>query len=178
LTSAIEVANAFIEDGVILNEQFEDTEQIFEANVEIPNYPGIEQFAFPDIQVPIVVLVDETSASASELLAGAMQDRGVAIVIGEVTFGKGTVQTWQPLVNGGGVRITIARWLTPNGNWIHEQGVTPDIIVVWNPQTVEDLDLDNDVQVQEALEYLEDPEGYVPPPVPTAEPTAEPTAQP
>ncbi len=143
LTSAIEIASAFIKDGVILIEDFGDgQEQIFNAN---GSYIGVS--------VPLVVLVDENSASASELVAGALQDRGRATILGETTFGKGTVQTWQSLVNGGGVRLTIARWLTPNRNWIHEEGVTPDIVVEWSPDTLEYAS-ENDIQLDAAVEFL------------------------
>lgn len=143
LSSAIDVTSAFIEDGVILYEAFGDgTEEVFEANGNYAN-----------IQVPIVLLVDETSASASELLAGALKDTGTAVLIGEVTFGKGTVQTVQGLSNDGALRLTVARWLTPNRNWIHEQGVTPDIIVEWDPQSIEELEA-GDPQLDAAIEYL------------------------
>lgn len=141
LSTSIDVASAFIEDGVILIQKFGDgREQIFNANGK---YSGL--------RVPLVVLVDETSASASELVAGAFQDRGVAMIIGEKTLGKGTVQTWSALVNGGGVRLTIARWLTPNGTWIHEQGVIPDIVVEWSPTGVDDVE---DPQLAEAVTYI------------------------
>jgi len=141
LSSAIEIASAFIKDGTILVEDFGDgNEQVFTAN---GSYIGTS--------VPMVVLVDNNSASASELVAGALQDRGRATIMGETTFGKGTVQTWQSLVNGGGVRLTIARWLTPDRNWIHEQGITPDVVVEW---PVEGRDEQNDPQLNAAVDYL------------------------
>lgn len=143
LNSAIDVASAFIEEGTIVTEAFSDDDEIvFDAT---GNYA--------DVRVPIVVLVNEGSASASELVAGAMQDAGVATIIGETTFGKGTVQTWHELVNGGGVRLTIARWLTPSGRWIHENGVEPDITVEWTPVSYDD---DQDLQLSAALEFLQD----------------------
>jgi carboxyl-terminal processing protease len=143
LASAIEVGSAFIEDGVLLRQVSRDkSEEVTRTNGD---HAGIA--------VPIVVLVDETSASASEVISGAMQDYGVATLIGETTFGKGTVQNIPQLSNGGGLRITIKRWLTPNGAWIHQQGITPDIIVEWNPESVEDLV--DDMQLQEAINYLE-----------------------
>ncbi len=142
LTAAVDLSSLFIEDGVILYEAFGDgREEVFEATGE---YGGIG--------IPVVILVDETSASASELVAGAVKDTGTATVIGETTFGKGTVQTIQPLPNGGALRLTVARWLTPQRNWIHEQGVTPDVIIEWDPETEEDLE--NDVQLQGAIDYL------------------------
>lgn len=143
LSSAIDVASAFLADGTILIEDFgSGEERVFEATG-----------SYVDIETPLIILVDEASASASELVSGAWQDRGRAIIIGEVTLGKGTVQTWQPLVNGGGVRLTIARWLTPNRNWIHEHGVTPDIIVEWDPENLSELGTENDLQLNAALEF-------------------------
>lgn len=142
LSSAIDIASAFIQDGTIVVEDFGDGRtQTFEAN---GSYAGIN--------VPIVLLVNEASASASELVAGALQDVGAATIIGETTLGKGTVQTWHELVNGGGVRLTIARWLTPSGRWIHEQGVTPDILVEWTPVSFDET---VDPQLDAAVDYLE-----------------------
>lgn len=141
LSTAIDIASAFIKDGVILKEDFGDgQEQVYNAN---GSYIGVS--------VPLVVLIDEDSASASELVAGALQDRKRATLIGEKTFGKGTVQTWRELVNGGGVRLTIARWLTPDGHWIHGQGITPDITIEWTPESFNDP---NDPQLRAALDHL------------------------
>jgi carboxyl-terminal processing protease len=154
LSAAVEVASAFIEDGTILTEEFRDDEEdrVFTAD---GTYAGVK--------VPIIVLVNGGSASASELVAGAMQDRGAATIVGEQTFGKGTVQTWLPLSNGGGLRLTIARWLTPSGSWIHENGVTPDYVVPWviDPEMLYEEDL-IDPQMQAALDLFQ---GIVPPPV-------------
>lgn len=151
LDSAIDMTSAFIDEGgVILREEFKGgQEDTLRAN---GNFIGFE--------FPVVILVDETSASASELMAGAVQDTDTATVIGETTFGKGTVQIWQGLSNGGGVRVTIARWLTPNGNWIHEQGIVPDVEVEWDPEGGYFLDLEDpeslagDPQLQAAVNYL------------------------
>ena len=82
-----------------------------------------------------------------------MQDYGVATILGEITFGKGTVQNIPLLSNGGGLRITVRRWLTPNGHWIHKQGITPNIVVEWNPETEEEEA--DDEQLQAAITYLE-----------------------
>lgn len=142
LTSATEVTSAFIEEGVILYELFGDgTERNFPAD---GSYYGLE--------VPVVLLVDQTSASASELLAGALQDNGLATVVGDVTFGKGTVQVINQLSNGGGLRLTIAEWLTPNRNSIEGVGIQPDIVV---PITEDfDFERDGDIQLQAALDFL------------------------
>ena len=76
---------------------------------------------------PITVLVDSGSASASEILAGAMQDNGRGKIIGTTTFGKGTVQNVNDLGDDSELKLTIGKWLTPNGTWIHKKGLTPDI---------------------------------------------------
>ncbi len=83
-----------------------------------------------DTSVKVVVLVDGGSASASEIFAGAMQDRGRAQLVGQKTFGKGTMQEWAQLSDGmGGFRLTIAKWLTPDGHWVHQKGIEPDVVV-------------------------------------------------
>ena len=142
LDAALDVADQFLPGGTILIERFGDgRERIFEATSN-----GLAT------QIPLVVLIDEGSASASEVLAGAIRDQGRGILIGETTFGKGTVQSWQPLSNGGGVRITIARWLTPNDTWIDQTGLEPDITVsLPEVETFEDF---VDTQLETAIDYL------------------------
>ncbi len=161
LSSAIDVSSLFIEDGTIVTEDFGGDREpiVYEATG-----------TYADIRVPIVVLTNELTASASEIVSGALQDLDLATIIGETTLGKGTVQTWAPLVNNGGVRLTIARWLTPANRWIHEQGVTPDIIIEWTPTQYNDP---NDPQLAAALAYLrgETVEPYF---EPTEETAAEP----
>ncbi|NWF67628.1 MAG: S41 family peptidase [Chloroflexi bacterium] len=153
LSSAIDVGSMFVPAGeVLLTEDFgRRGQQVFEADAE----------DYYELDIPIVVLVDETSASASELVSGAWQDYGVVTLIGETTLGKGTVQTWQELSNGGGVRLTIARWLRPSGEWIHGVGVTPDIVVEWSPENYDDMrNPETDPQLSTALSYLEDPSQF------------------
>ena len=83
-----------------------------------------------DPSIKLVVLVDKGSASAAEIVAAALQENGRAQLVGETTFGKGTVQEWQLLSQDtGGFRLTIAKWLTPEKNWIHGKGITPDVAV-------------------------------------------------
>lgn len=132
-----------MKDGVVLYEQFGDgTETTFEAD---GTYLGIG--------VPIVVLVDERSASASELVARAWMDTDVATVIGAQTFGKGVVQSQRDLVNGGGLRLTVARWLSPNRETIHGAGVTPDVVVEWDEEARRE-NPDDDPQLAAALEWF------------------------
>jgi carboxyl-terminal processing protease len=141
LNSAIDVASLFLKSGTVLVEDFGNgNKQTYTTNGKYLGY-----------DVPLTILVDENSASASELVSGAMQDSGRATLVGVKTFGKGTVQTWQQLVNGGGIRLTIARWLTPNGHWIHGNGITPDVVVEW-PQN--NRDPNNDPQLKAAIESL------------------------
>jgi len=103
------------------------------------------------LDIPLVVLVDGGTASASEIVAGALQDHGRAVLIGEQTFGKGTVQIGYDLSDGAELRITIAHWFTPNGRAIEKEGLTPDIVV---EMTQEDKDAGRDPQLERAIEYL------------------------
>jgi carboxyl-terminal processing protease len=142
LDSAVNVADEFLPAGPILIERFGDgRERLFEATDD-----GLAE------EIPLVVLVDEGSASASEVLAGALRDRDRAVIIGVTSFGKGTVQTWASLSNGGGVRITVARWLTPEGAWVHDQGLTPDYVIHAPDEPVEEIA--QDPQVRAAIDYL------------------------
>jgi carboxyl-terminal processing protease len=99
----------------------------------------------------IVVLVDEGSASASEIVAGALQEHNVATLIGEKTFGKGSVQELIDVTEDTSLKITVARWLTPNGNSLSETGLTPDYRV---PLTIEDIEAGTDPQFDAAIEFL------------------------
>lgn len=141
LDEAVEVADLFLDDGVIAVERFSDGgEQTFEAR---PGDMGED--------VPLIVLVDRGSASAAEIVAGALQDRERAILIGETTFGKGSVQRSFTLSDGSELRVTVALWFTPNDQAIHGQGLTPDIEVLWPEEGVEP---GADPQLERAVEYL------------------------
>jgi carboxyl-terminal processing protease len=142
LETAINVADQFLDQGTVLVERFGNGyEDVFESSER-----GLAE------DVPLVVLIDEGSASASEVLAGAIRDRERGILIGQTSFGKGTVQTWQPLSNGGGLRLTIARWLTPNKTWIHGQGLAPDYFIPL-PETSDQAE-SQDTQLEAAVSYL------------------------
>lgn len=142
LGTAVDVADQFLSPGTILIEEFGNgQERIYEATRS-----GLAE------NIPLVVLIDEGSASASEVLAGAIRDRERGTLIGVTSFGKGTVQTWQTLSNGGGLRLTIARWLTPNRTWVHKTGLTPDFVV--ELPDVENQEDFVDTQLETAVNYL------------------------
>lgn len=143
LDTVVDIADQFLSGGVALVERFGDGE---ERPFEISD-DGLAQ------DVPLVVLIDEGSASASEVLAGAIQDRDRGVLIGQISFGKGTVQTWHTLSNNGGVRVTIAEWLTPNKNSIDQIGLTPDYYIPL-PDVENGVEFE-DTQLQAAIDYLQ-----------------------
>jgi carboxyl-terminal processing protease len=101
--------------------------------------------------VPLIVLINKGSASASEIVAGAIQDSKRGIIIGEQSFGKGTVQEVENLIDGSSLRVTVAKWYTPNNNNISEVGIKPDVTV---ERTAEDIQANKDPQLDAALDYL------------------------
>jgi carboxyl-terminal processing protease len=129
---------------VVLYEQYGDgTRDTYEA---VPG--GLAT----DPNSPMLVLINEGSASASEIVAGALQDSGRAKLVGMLSYGKGSVQNWITLSgDNGAVRITIAKWLTPNGKTIHKIGLTPDYEV---DMTIEDRQADRDPQLDKAIQAL------------------------
>jgi carboxyl-terminal processing protease len=142
LVTAIEVVSQFVGDGVVMYEEYgSGQKETYEA---IPGGLATE--------IPLVVLVNEGTASASEITAGAIQDYDRGTLVGMQTFGKGSVQNWVPLEGkNGAVRVTVARWLTPNERQIHQVGLEPDIIV---EMTEEDITNDRDPQLDKAIELL------------------------
>ena len=99
------------------------------------------------LNLPVVVLVNKGSASASEIVAGAIQDYKRGKLVGTQSFGKGTIQESQDLPGGTGVHITTAKWLTPNGNWVHDSGLTPDIKVEAGDDPAKDLQLEKALEL-------------------------------
>ncbi|MEI6511074.1 MAG: S41 family peptidase [Candidatus Uhrbacteria bacterium] len=143
LTAAIDVASAWTGYQTVVIEKQQDDAQSF-PGVSAPRLEGI----------PTVVLVDGGSASASEIVAGALQDYGLATMVGTQTFGKGSVQDFRDLPDGSSVKITIAAWYTPKGRTINETGLTPDVVVEY---TKEDAHAKRDPQKEKALEILRTP---------------------
>lgn len=142
LNTAIEVSSEFIDEGVIMYEQYGDGRR--------DEYKALGNGQATDI--PIVVLINEGSASASEILAGALQDYERATLVGEQSYGKGSVQVHQPLSNNqGAARVTIAKWLTPKERAIDHVGLAPDIFVEMTPENFES---DQDPQLDVAVETL------------------------
>jgi carboxyl-terminal processing protease len=103
------------------------------------------------IDLKMAVLINQGSASASEILAGALRDHKIATLIGEQSFGKGSVQELVEVGGGASLKITVAKWLTPAGTSISEKGLTPDIVV---ERTVEDIQANKDPQLDRAAEFL------------------------
>jgi len=145
LSTAIEVVSEFIPKGVVMYEEYGDgTRDAYSA-----------QRGGRATEIPLVVLVNAGTASASEITAGAIQDLGRGKLVGVKTYGKGSVQNWISLkTEKGGVRITIARWLTPKGTQISDVGLTPDLIV---EMTDEDYAAGRDPQLDAAVRLLLQP---------------------
>ena len=147
LDTAIQIASEFISSGdILIQESEEGSQEVFSVLGD-----GIAY------EIPLVVLVDGGSASASEIVAGAIQDHRRGILVGTTTYGKGSVQSWIPLQgDNGALRITIARWFTPNGRQINHVGLEPDFSIVITP---EDIQSQFDPQLLKAIELLTDISG-------------------
>lgn len=164
LTTAVEVASEFIDNGVVLYEQYGDGKR--------DEYKALGNGRATNI--PLVVLINEGSASASEILAGALQDYGRAKLVGVLSYGKGSVQILQTLSNDqGAARVTIAKWLTPKERAIDHVGLTPDVVV---EMTEEDYKAERDPQLDAAIETLKAMINHTA--LPTSMPTSIPEATP
>lgn len=118
LSSAIDISNLFVEEGKnLLQIEIQGDKEVTVAT------PGSR------VKVPVTLIIDEGSASASEILAGALSESANVPLVGLNSFGKGTVQTVNDLPDGSNIKITTAKWLTPDGNWIHDVGILPDHVV-------------------------------------------------
>jgi carboxyl-terminal processing protease len=142
LDAAVDVGDLFLDEGVVLYQiSRSEDEKVFSTTDETTA-----------ADMPLVVLVDGGTASASEIVAGALQDRERAVLIGMTTFGKGSVQLVYDLSDGSSVHVTSARWYTPNRHQIDQQGLEPNIVVVPTEEAIAD---GRDEALEAAVEYLQ-----------------------
>lgn len=144
LGASVEIASYFLPEGVVV------VSERFEQGRETQEYRSYGYTMVPK-DIEMVVLVDKGSASASEILAGALQEHKKATLVGETTFGKGSVQELIPVDRGTSLKITIGKWFTPNGTSISDGGLTPDVEVA---RTLEDFTAGKDPQMDKAVEIL------------------------
>lgn len=145
LDGAVFIASEFLSSGeVVIQENYQGQRNSFKVSR-----------AGKILKLPLVVLINKGSASASEIVAGAIQDRKRGKLVGEKSFGKGTIQEAEDLPGGAGIHITTAKWLTPDGHWVNDtDGLEPDIKVEV-PKETEEGEEKKDVQLEKALEMLE-----------------------
>lgn len=150
LDAAVDVSDLFLDSGVIVTAEGRTADARFRRSAHRGDIlDGAE----------IIVLVNHGSASASEIVAGALQDHGRAVVVGTATFGKGLVQTVMPLSKGRAIKLTTSRYYTPSGDSIHETGITPDVYVEDTPGFPDlslsgSVDSEHDVQLVAAVDRL------------------------
>jgi carboxyl-terminal processing protease len=155
VSAARDIASQFIASGPIYFQ-----EDARGDRVAVEAKPG---GAATGADVRVAVLIDGNSASASEIVAGALQDTGRATLVGSRSFGKGTIQEWLPLPNDmGGMRLTVLKWLTPDGRWIHDTGIEPDVTVDAGAAAAGDS-ATGDATIDRALEVLGAPAGSATP---------------
>ena len=144
IDAAQKIASQFIADGIIFIQE--------SAGDDVREYTSTGDGVATNPDLPVVVLINGGSASASEIVAAALQEHERATLIGEPTYGKNTVQVWSTLVNDGGVRITISRWFTPDHNSVAPDGIQPDIDAARTPETPPE----DDPVLDAALAHLAD----------------------
>ena len=136
LNGAVTIASEFMSSGVVVIESGKGNNKELKVtgNPKLPN-------------IPLIVLVNKGSASASEIVAGAIKDSGRGQIVGDTTFGKGTIQESQE-IGQAGLHITIAKWLTPKGTWVNGTGLEPDVKITQGD------DSEKDNQLEKAIELL------------------------
>lgn len=146
LTAVVDMCDYIIEDGVIVSTKDKNGR-------DVGTYEADDEYS---LDMPMIVLVNGNSASASEIFAGAMQDTGKAKLVGTTTFGKGIVQSVIPLSDGTAIKLTVAKYFTPNGNDIHGTGIEPDYVVELADGRTNAVNLEkaDDLQLQKAEELL------------------------
>lgn len=141
LGASVEISSEFSDQGTIAIQEFADGQRKDFKSTRLGKLSS----------VPVVVLLNKGSASASEIIAAALREHRQARIVGEQSFGKGTVQDARDLPDGSGVHVTIAKWLTPNGEWVDETGILPDFDVTL---TREDIEVKRDPQLEKAIELI------------------------
>ncbi|MBD3311463.1 MAG: PDZ domain-containing protein [Candidatus Magasanikbacteria bacterium] len=146
LQTSVDVAGEWVESGVIVRERYSDG--------RVNEYKSRGKHRFADI--PTVILVDGGTASGSEIVAGALQDYSLATIVGVQTFGKGSVQDFETLSDGSALKLTVARWYTPNDRQIDEEGIMPDVIVeeMFVAEGTDGENIINDKGMEKAIEIL------------------------
>jgi carboxyl-terminal processing protease len=139
LSDAVYIASEFIKDGTAVIQEDKNGDRM---NSKVSGKGMLTD-------VPVVVLLNKGSASASEIVAGALRDHKRAVIVGETSFGKGTIQGAEDLGGGSGLHVTVAKWLTPNATWVHKKGIEPDFVIT--PDTKNPL---HDRQLEKAIEEL------------------------
>jgi carboxyl-terminal processing protease len=141
LDAAVQIGSSFIPEGKVIVKEIGKTP----ADVSVHNSAGPVIFPSTD---HLIVLVDKGSASAAEILAGALSEQGIATLVGQQTFGKGSVQQVIPITNDTSMKVTVAKWYTPNGVSISEKGLTPKIVIPF------DATAKTDTQLQKAIDLF------------------------
>jgi carboxyl-terminal processing protease len=143
LNDAVYIASEFVKDGTAVMQE--------DKNGNRESYPVSGNGILTEI--PLVVLINKGSASAAEIVSGALRDHGRALLVGETSFGKGTIQQAEDFGGGSGLHVTIAKWLTPNGTWVgngkNGKGLEPDVVV-----SIDEKNPDHDAQLEKAIETV------------------------